>query len=35
MKNIKIKQLAVKGLVNGKLKLGRVRPKLIGSGIKE
>ena len=30
MKNIKIKQLAVKGLVNGKLKLGRVRPKLIG-----
>lgn len=30
MKNIKVKQIAVKGLVNGKLKLGRVRPKSIG-----
>lgn len=30
MKSNKIKQLAVKGLANGKLKLGRVRPKSIG-----
>lgn len=30
MKSNIIKQLAVKGLVNGKLKLGRVRPKSFG-----